>query len=250
MNLIRLMTPRLLESWQYMGAESKKKAGVRFLHVGNRIIYSKHPSGGSIDMWAYDDNMLYLVLTEYGRWDDDSGYKMNLNPVPWMHLEAEGGDIITTQKEHTRYSIVEKCSTIQVLDVNGARSTFVDIGREARDPDITGVPIGGDVPGHLPVFAVVHEWDKFYTSPDRYRVAEEYIFVPGYGQVRWNRYDNEALTYQKTNNTVMDELDRVFTFSCDPRMTDPEFIFHINRPKPKKRDPWWKRLWDSIVRRF
>jgi hypothetical protein len=148
------------------------------------IWWLKGASGGPWDGEMLGGDYVYQWFTEGPTFNNLSGYKMYVNPVPlWKRYHVPGADDVVYTPGPNRYSTTESCGAdgLPLIDNLGVRGEltgpFTDV--------LWQTTFGGDIPDHTP-YLLAQKWIKCTAnSIANCTTEEDYWLVKGWGQVRW-----------------------------------------------------------------
>ena len=179
-DMVELMAPSSMEGF-HMGHKATSKRGV-FHDRKNRIVYVvKNKAGDTWDVWWYDDEWIYLWVTEKA-WNTPHDYKRHHpgNNVRFCPRFARPGYPGERQVVDTTFTIATACVEYPPGDLAGGATEFHGPFR-ADNAGIRGTSIGGDVPNLAACYTNHWLWNDE-------NVLEEYVYAVGYGGVQWTSY--------------------------------------------------------------
>ncbi|MDP9162012.1 MAG: hypothetical protein M3O09_17530 [Acidobacteriota bacterium] len=162
-----------------------------------KFYWTKGQGGTPWDIQLYDNNFIYLWITEYD-WNNPASYK--IFPAQKMPLTARcaqagfPGSRITVSD--TTYQTFDNCSSFSTHDLRTAVN-------EVWGPYNTS--FGGALPDNLPTLVVSYRYncDQSYGNCwDK----EEYYLTQRYGLAQWIHYSLQDGNYQQVQRSVFNNL--------------------------------------------
>jgi hypothetical protein len=165
--------------------------------LSGKFYWTKGQQGTPWDIQLYDNNFIYLWITEYD-WNNPTSYK--IFPAQKMPLTARcahagfPGSSITVSD--TTYQTFDNCSKFHAHDLRTAVN-------EVWGPYNTS--FGGALPDNLPTLVVSYRYncDQSYGNCwDK----EEYYLTQRYGLAQWIHYTLQGGNYQQVQKSVFNSL--------------------------------------------
>jgi hypothetical protein len=196
----------------WSGMESKLRSSYHFVGNANPLYSSVQRSAGELflikgakgypwDIDPYDDNYIYLWVTEYD-WNDPTTYKGFVNPMPWMPRcidipeQAEGkiSSILITDSNYNTY--LHGCAQQQTQDLG-------HVVNEVWGP--FQMSLGGNLPPNEKTLELSYRYgcDSTY---DNCSYKETFDFQKHLGLVRWTYYTLQNGTYVQQNQSVFNTM--------------------------------------------
>jgi hypothetical protein len=166
--------------------------------ANNKFYWTKGLNGYPWDIQLYDNNFIYLWITEYA-WSDPTTYKKfsyNTN-MPFTPRCAKGGfPGSTIAVPNTSYDIYTSCS----------KYTRHSLGKAVNQ--VWGpysMSFGGNLPSNLPTLVVSYRYscDNTYSNCSD---KEEFYLTQKYGLVQWVHYVLWNGKYQQQQKSVFNAL--------------------------------------------
>lgn len=191
----------------WMTMDSSLRAAVHLAGTANplytsvwpdKFYWTKGGNGYPWDIQLFDDNYIYLWITEYA-WGDPRSYKKFLNNsnMPLAPRCAQGGfPGSTLTMDDTSYAIFTDCNNYTVHDLRKAVN-------QVWGP--YNYSLGKDLPPNLPTLVVSYRYgcDASYGNcADK----EEYYLTQQYGLVQWVHYSLINGSYQQQQKSVFNKL--------------------------------------------
>jgi hypothetical protein len=185
-------------SYHFTGNANPMYSG---LTRGSEFFLLKGAQGFPWDVDQFDDNYIYLWVTEYD-WNDPTTYKGFANPMPWIprciDIPAQGGNKIS--------SILVPDSDYNVYLTGCVQQPTQSLGYVVNE--VWG-PIAMTLGGSLAANANTLEVSYRYTCDAQYdncSYKETFDFQKGLGLVRWTYYTLESGIYVQQNQSVFNTL--------------------------------------------
>jgi len=165
----------------------------------DKFYWVKGPLGYPWDIQLYDNNNIYLWITELSYTVPESYKKFtnntNMPLVPrCAKAGSPGSSILVT---NTNYDLHTNCS----------QSCSVTLGLENAINEVWGpytISVGGNLPSNLPALVISYRYncDASYTCKDK----EEYYVNQRYGLLQWTHYVWAQGNYVQVQKTVFNQL--------------------------------------------
>lgn len=174
----------------------------------DKFYWLKHSSGDTWDINLYDNNWIYLWITE-NIWRDPFSYKrhyQNFNVKLAKRCAQPGLPGESQQIPDTGYRVANNCSESRVYRLKKGVTQFWgpytagQPGLESSRP-----AIGGDIPNNTTVYVVSWQWDC-NNNYANCRIKEEYILTKKWGLVRWNEWSLQGGQYVLNRRVDFDDL--------------------------------------------
>lgn len=165
---------------------------------GDKFYWTKGGNGSPWDVQLYDNNYIYLWVTEYS-WNDPNSYKKsdkNTNE-PLVPRCAQGGFPGSSIKvADTSYQMHTSCS----------KSTTHDLKMGVNE--VWGpynISLGGSLPNNTPTLVASYRYncDNAYNNCGD---KEEFYLQQRYGLVQWIHYTMVKGSYQQQQKSVFNQL--------------------------------------------
>jgi hypothetical protein len=184
-------------SYHFAGNANPLYSSIR---TSTELFLIKGATGFPWDIDRYDDNYVYLWITEYN-WNDPTSYKAFATPMPWMprciDIPAQGGSkIASVLVTNSDYNIYLGC----------VRQPTQNLGYVVND--VWG-PYPMTLGGSLPANANTLELSYRYTCDSNYdncTYKETFDFQKGLGLVQWTYYKLQNGTYVQQNQSRFNAL--------------------------------------------
>jgi hypothetical protein len=164
----------------------------------DKFYWTKGGNGYPWDIQLYDNNFIYLWITEYS-WNDPTSYKKfsgNTN-MPFAPRCAKGGfPGSTVTVPDTSYEIYTSCTSYTT-------HTLKQAVNQVWGP--YNLSFGGSLPNNTPTLVLSYRYncDSAYNSCGD---KEEYYLQQKYGLVQWIHYSLINGTYQQQQKSVFNQL--------------------------------------------
>jgi hypothetical protein len=189
----------LWPSYHFTGNANPMYSSVRM--SDKELFLIKGAAGYPWDIDPYDDNFIYLWVTEYD-WNDPTTYKGFVNPMPWMprciDIPAQGGTKIS--------SILITNSDYNIYLTGCAQQPTQNLGYVANE--VWG-PYQMSLGGSLPANADTLELSYRYACDSSYNnctYKETFDFQKSLGLVQWTYYTLDNGTYVQQNQSLFNTL--------------------------------------------
>jgi hypothetical protein len=162
-----------------------------------KFYWTKGGNGSPWDIQLYDDNNIYLWVTEYS-WNDPTSYKKFAgNNMPFTPRCAKGGSPGSTiTVPDTTYYINTTCSHYTVHNLGHAVN-------QVWGP--YNLSFGGSLPSNLATLVVSYRYNcdsEYENCGDK----EEFYLTQRYGMVQWIHYSLIKGNYEQQQKSVFNEL--------------------------------------------
>lgn len=164
----------------------------------DKFYWTKGSNGSPWDIQLYDNNYIYLWITEYA-WNDPRSYKKFLSNtnMPFAPRCAQAGfPGSTITVADTSYAIFTDCNSSTVHDLKKAVN-------QVWGP--YNYSLGGDLPKNLPTLILSYRYncdDNYGNCGDK----EEFYLAQQYGLVQWVHYSLIKGSYQQQQKSVFNKL--------------------------------------------
>lgn len=172
----------------------------------DKFYWIKTPEGDTWDIQLYDQNWIYLWITERV-WQDPNDYKrhaFNFNMTMMPRCATPGFPGTAFRVTDTSYKIATDCVEGSLLNLQDAIFELWgpynagQPGLESSRP-----PIGGDIPDSDPIYVVGYRWGCVASSCS---AREEFMLHQRYGLVRHTRWDWDGSGWSLKNRTTFNTL--------------------------------------------
>ena len=163
-----------------------------------KFYWTKGGTGSPWDIQLYDNNYIYLWITEYA-WNYPNTYKKFSNNynMPLTRRCASGGFPGSAIKvSNTSYDIHTSCNGYTTHNLQHAIN-------EVWGPYNTS--FGGSLPSNMPILVVSYRYNcdsNYGNCADK----EEYYLSKRYGLVQWVHYTLKSGSYQQQQKSVFNQL--------------------------------------------
>ena len=185
-------------SYHFAGNANPLYSGMR---TSTELFLIKGATGFPWDIDQYDNNYIYLWITEYD-WNDPTTYKGFVNPMPWIPrcitIPAQGGNkissILITNSDYNIY--LTGC-------VQQPTQSLGNVVNEVWGP--YQMTLGGSLPANANTLEVSYRYtcDSNY---DNCTYKETFDFQKGLGLVQWTYYLLQSGTYVQQNQSLFNTL--------------------------------------------
>ncbi|HZQ23892.1 MAG TPA: hypothetical protein VFA89_13960 [Terriglobales bacterium] len=184
-----------LRSSQYFGGNANPLYTEMY---SGKFYWTKGPSGAPWDIQLYDDNYIYLWITEWD-WNNPSSYRKftNNTNMPLAPRCAKGGfPGSTITVPNTAYEIFTSCN-------NYTTHSLLNAVNQVWGPYY--ISFGGSLPANLATLVVSYRYncDIYYNNCGD---KEEYYLAQRYGLVQWIHYQLVNGKYKQVQQTVYNQL--------------------------------------------
>ncbi len=192
------MDSTLGSSYHFSGNANPLFSGIR---SPKDLFLIKGPAGFPWDIDPYDDNYIYLWVTEYD-WNDPTTYKGFVSPMPWMPRCID----IPQQSNGKIASITVANSDYNIYLTGCVQQPTQSLGYVVNE--VWG-PFPLTLGGSLPANASTLELSYRYTCDSNYEnctYKEVFDFQKGFGLVQWTYYQLQNGNYVQQNQSVFNTL--------------------------------------------
>ena len=165
--------------------------------LSGKFYWTKGGNGSPWDIQLYDNNFIYLWITEYS-WNDPDSYKaFGTNKMPFTARCAKGGfPGSSIRVSNTSYKTYTTCTSA----TNHNLKTAVN---EVWGPYT--LTFGGGLPKNLPSLVVSYRYncDQYYGNCSD---KEEFYLTQRYGLAQWIHYKLMSGKYSQVQKTVFNQL--------------------------------------------